>query len=221
MKSTDLFAYIDHTLLTPTATRPEIARICREALEYRTASACIPPSYVPSAHAEFPSLNICTVVGFPLGYAPSAAKARETEVSLLAGASEIDMVINIAEFKNHNYELVSEEIRELKRLCGAKILKVIVETAYMDQEELIELTKLVGDSGADFIKTSTGFAARGASFADVEIFAQYKSPSLQIKAAGGIKSVADMIRFVELGATRLGTSSGIRLLTDKNIAAGN
>ncbi|MDR2538125.1 MAG: deoxyribose-phosphate aldolase [Bifidobacteriaceae bacterium] len=212
METSNLFKYIDHTLLKPTSNWDQINKICEEALQYHTASACIVPSYVERAHQEYPNLNICTVIGFPLGYNDSSTKAHETETMLKKGANEIDMVMNICEFKNQNFEYVTKEIQTLKKICEKNLLKVIVETAYLDDDEIITITKLVSDSGADFIKTSTGFASRGASFEDVEVFAKYKSPTLKIKAAGGISSVDDMEKFIKLGAARLGTSSGIKLI---------
>jgi len=214
MQTTDLYKYIDHTLLKPTATQSEISKICEEALEFHTASACIPPVFVYDMHQKYPKLNICTVIGFPLGYMAPETKIWETKIALTDGANEIDMVININWLKDKKWDLILEEINHIKQAAGDKILKVIVETAYLEDEELIQITKIVSDSKADFIKTSTGFASRGANFHDIKIMKEYKRESLQIKAAGGIKSVDDMLEYIKLGATRLGTSSGIKLIQE-------
>jgi deoxyribose-phosphate aldolase len=206
------YRYFDHTLLKPTASYDEIKVICEEGLKYGTASVCITPGSVRQAHLDFPGLNICTVIGFPLGYNTTEAKAYETEDALNNGASEIDMVINIAEFKSKNYQKVQNEIQQLKNVTGEKILKVIVETAYLDNAEIAEVTKIVSDTTADYIKTSTGFAPSGATRENIEIFKSNKRDSLKMKAAGGISTIDDIIDFVNLGCERLGTSSGIKIV---------
>lgn len=215
MTNAELFSYIDHTLLSPTATIMQIRTLCIEASGYGCASVCIPPCYVKQVHKEFPDLNICTVVGFPLGYSSTAAKVAETKQALDDGANEIDMVINLAAVKNEDYDTVMDEIGQLKAVCGKHILKVIVETCYLTEDEKIMLCNAVTTAGADFIKTSTGFGSGGATFDDVKLFAKNIGKNVKIKAAGGIKSREDMEEFIRLGCSRLGTSSGVKILTQK------
>ena len=215
MTNAELFGYIDHTLLSPTATTMQIRTLCIEAVGYKCASVCIPPCYIKQVHKEFPDLNICTVVGFPLGYSSTAAKLAETKQALADGANEIDMVVNITAVKNEDYESVMDEISQLKTVCGSHILKVIVETCYLTRDEKIMLCNAVTAAGADFIKTSTGFGTGGATFDDIKLFKENIGKNVKIKAAGGIKTREDMEEFIRLGCSRLGTSSGVKILTQK------
>ncbi|MBR1831846.1 MAG: deoxyribose-phosphate aldolase [Ruminiclostridium sp.] len=215
MTDKELFSKIDHTLLSPTATVMQIRTLCAEASGYGCASVCIPPCYVKQVHKEFPELNICTVIGFPLGYTSTEAKVAETKQALADGANEIDMVINLAAVKNEDYDTVIDEIVQLKAVCGKHILKVIVETCYLTEDEKIMMCNAFTTAGADFIKTSTGFGTGGATFDDIKLFAKHIGRNVKIKAAGGIKSREDMEEFVRLGCSRLGTSSGVRILTQK------
>lgn len=212
MTPLEMLHYVDHTQLKAFATWADIDTLCREALEYQTASVCIPPAYISRVHKAYPDLNICTVVGFPLGYSVTEAKAAETKKVLEDGASEIDMVINISDAKNHDFEKITEEIRTLKAATGDKILKVIIETCYLTTDEKIALCKCVTDAGADFIKTSTGFGTNGATMEDVLLFKKHIGPDVKIKAAGGVKSVADLEAFIEAGCSRIGSSSCIKLV---------
>ena len=207
----DILKHCDHTLLTQTATWDEIRGICDDGLKYGTASVCIPPSFVRQAHEYAPGLNVCTVIGFPNGYNTTAVKAAETEDALAGGASEIDMVINIGWAKEGRWDDITEEIRTLKKICGEHILKVIVETCYLTDEEKTALCGCVTEAGADYIKTSTGFGTAGATFDDVALFARHVGEGVKIKAAGGIGSLADAEKFLELGADRLGTSRIVKL----------
>lgn len=212
MTPLEMLHYVDHTQLKAFATWTDIDTLCREALEYQTASVCIPPAYISRVHKAYPDLNICTVVGFPLGYSVTEAKVAETKKALEDGASEIDMVINISDAKNHDFEKITEEIRALKAAAGDNILKVIIETCYLTTEEKIALCKCVTDAGADFIKTSTGFGTNGATMEDVLLFKKHIGPDVKIKAAGGVKSVADLEAFIEAGCSRIGSSSCIKLV---------
>lgn len=212
MTNKEMISYIDHTLLKPYATWEEIDVLCQEAVKYGTASVCVPPSYISRIHNAYPDLNICTVVGFPLGYCVSEAKLVETKQALLDGANEIDMVINIADVKNGDYKKVEDEIRLLKEAVGGKILKVIIETCFLTEEEKVEMCKVVTRAKADYIKTSTGFGSGGATREDVKLFAENIGPDVKIKAAGGVKTIDDMIDFIELGASRIGSSSALAML---------
>jgi len=204
---------VDHTLLKAAASWEEIKTLCDEAVRYKTASVCIPPAYVRPVFAEYGnSPVICTVIGFPLGYSCTAAKALETEAVLRDGAAEIDMVINIGDVKNCRFNAVLGEIYLVKNICENKIVKVIVETCYLTEEEKIRLCGIITEAGADYIKTSTGFGTSGAAIADVELFARHIGPGVKIKAAGGIKTREEMIAFIEAGAARLGTSSAVKIL---------
>ena len=209
-----MLTYVDHTLLKPTATWNQIKTLCEEAMKYHTASVCIPCSFISRAHEAFPELNLCTVVGFPLGYSTTASKLFETREALHNGASEIDMVVNLGDVKEGNFDKVTEEIRELKKACGDKILKVIIETCYLTEEEKIELCHCVTDGGADFIKTSTGFGSAGATFDDIKLFREHIGPGVKIKAAGGIRTYEDIVTYIELGCDRLGCSAAIKVLGD-------
>jgi len=212
MDRKDIFKTVDHTLLTQTATWEEIRQICEDGMKYRTASVCIPPSYVEQAKAFVGDLlTICTVIGFPNGYMTTATKEFETKDAIAKGADEIDMVINIGWVKDGRYDLVEEEIRTLKKACGDKILKVIIETCLLTEEEKIKMCEVVTNSGADFIKTSTGFSKAGATFEDIALFAAHVGPNVKMKAAGGISSFDDAEKFIELGASRLGTSRIVKL----------
>lgn len=216
MKKEDIMKHIDHTMLKPIADWESIEELCKEAIRYGTASVCIPSCYVKRVKENFhDKINICTVVGFPLGYCNTEAKLEETTQALADGASEIDMVINICDVKNKEYVKVEEEIRALKKCCGEKILKVIIETCYLTEEEKIRMCQAVTNAGADYIKTSTGFGSGGATMEDVLLMKEHIGPEVKIKAAGGIKSVQDMEDFLKAGCERLGTSSGIALLLGK------
>ena len=214
MTNAEMLTYVDHTLLKPTATWNQIKTLCEEAIKYHTASVCISCSFISRAHEAFPELNLCTVVGFPLGYSTTASKLFETREALHNGASEIDMVVNLGDVKEGNFDKVTQEIRELKKACGDKILKVIIETCYLTEEEKIELCHCVTDGGADFIKTSTGFGSAGATFDDIKLFREHIGPGVKIKAAGGIRTYEDIVTYIELGCDRLGCSAAIKVLGD-------
>ncbi|MDD6656032.1 MAG: deoxyribose-phosphate aldolase [Lachnospiraceae bacterium] len=203
----------DHTLLLQTATWEEIKAICDDAKKYKTASICIPPCYVKLAKAYVnDEVKICTVIGFPNGNMTTATKVFETKDALENGADEIDMVINIGMLRAKEYDYVLNEIKEIKAACGEHILKVIIETCLLTEEEKIKMCEIVTESGADFIKTSTGFSTGGATFEDVALFAAHVGPNVKIKAAGGIASLDDAKKFMELGAQRLGTSRVVKIV---------
>lgn len=209
----EILSKVDHTLLKQTATMEEIKAICDEAIAYRTASVCIPPSFVARAKEYVQdSMKICTVIGFPNGYSTTKVKVFETQDALQNGADEIDMVIDLGYVKEKNWGLILNEIKELKQCCDNKILKVIIETCLLTTEEKIKMCEIVTESGADFIKTSTGFSTAGATFEDIELFSKYIGENVRIKAAGGIHSLEDAKHFIELGAERLGTSRIITLV---------
>lgn len=217
MDRKDIFKTVDHTLLAQTATWAEIKQICDDGMAYGTASVCIPPSYVKQAKEYVgDKLAICTVIGFPNGYMTTAAKEFETKDALANGADEIDMVINLGWVKDGRFDLVEQEIRTLKAACGTKILKVIIETCLLNEEEKIQMCKTVTASGADFIKTSTGFSTAGATFEDIALFAANIGPDVKMKAAGGISSFDDAEKFISLGASRLGTSRIVKLAKNEN-----
>ena len=212
MELKDILAKCDHTLLAQTATWEDIKAICDDGMKYSTASVCIPASFVKQAKEYVGErLAICTVIGFPNGYATTKAKCFMAADAVENGADEVDMVINIGWAKEGKWEDLTTEIAAIKAACGDKILKVIIETCLLTDEEKIALCKCVSDSGADFIKTSTGFSKAGATFADVELFAKHVAPHVQIKAAGGISSLEDAEKFIQLGATRLGTSRVVKI----------
>ncbi len=215
MTDNEILPHIDHTLLRPTSTAEEIDRLCEEALRLRTASVCIPPSYVKYAHDKFPALNICTVIGFPLGYNTTAVKCFETRDAVENGASEIDMVINLGMVKNGDFDGVQNEISDVRSACPGKILKVIVETCYLTEDEKIRLCECVTNAGADYIKTSTGFGTAGAKLEDIRLFAKHIGGSVKMKAAGGVKSREDLEMFLEADCDRIGTSSAVKLLNEK------
>ena len=213
MTDQEIFSRIDHTLLKAAASWQEITTLCDEAVCYKTASVCISPSYVKPVYTKYgKDVVICTVVGFPLGYSIPAAKLVETVRAMEDGAAEIDMVINLGDVKNGRFDLVHGEIKTIKALCGDKILKVIVETCYLSEEEKIRLCGIVTEAGADFIKTSTGFGTAGAALADIRLFRQHIGPNVKIKAAGGIKTREDLEAFIGAGADRIGASSAVKLL---------
>lgn len=213
METKEMLQYIDHTLLKPVCTWDEIETLCKEALSYRTASVCIPPSYVKRAREAFgPELPICTVIGFPLGYNPAEAKVCEARTALRDGADELDMVINLGDVKNRDFDKVYEEIRALRETAGSRILKVIVETCYLTRDEKIRLCEIVTKAGADYIKTSTGFGTAGATMEDILLFKEHIGSSVKIKAAGGIRTREDLEAFIQAGCSRIGTSSAVKLL---------
>lgn len=209
----NIVARVDHTLLAQTATWEQVRQICDDALEYRTASVCIPPSFVAQAAKYLGGrMAVCTVIGFPNGYNTTAAKVFETKDAIANGADEVDMVVNLGWVKEGRFDLVEKEIRAVKEAAGDKVLKVIIETCLLSGEEKIQLCKAVTAAGADFIKTSTGFSTAGATFDDVALLKKHVGGNVKVKAAGGIASLADAGHFVELGADRLGTSRVIKLL---------
>lgn len=204
---------VDHTLLSQTATWEEIVEICDDAITYQVASVCIPPSFVKKVKEYVgEKLPVCTVIGFPNGYNTTKVKVFETRDAIENGADEIDMVMNITYMKDKKYDDLLEEIKEIKQACGEKVLKVIIETCLLTEEEIIKACQIVTDAGADFIKTSTGFSTSGASFLDVQLFKKHIGEEVKIKAAGGITSLLDAQKFIELGASRLGTSRIIKLI---------
>lgn len=208
----------DHTLLLQTATWEEIKEICDDGMKYHTASVCIPPCYVRDAKKYVKDqLKICTVIGFPNGNMTTAVKVFETEDAILNGADEIDMVINIGALKAKDYEYVQGEIEQIKEVCGGRILKVIIETCLLTEEEKIKMCEIVTNAGADYIKTSTGFSTSGATFEDVTLFAKHVGQDVKIKAAGGISSLEDGEKFIELGASRLGTSKIVKIIKGEEI----
>ena len=209
----DILSKVDHTLLNPKATWEEIKNICDDGMKYCTASVCIPPSFVKRAKEYVGEiLKICTVIGFPNGYNTTDVKIFETENALKNGADEIDMVINLGDLMDKNYDNILSEITKIKAVCGTKILKVIIETCLLNEEQKIKMCEIVTKSGADFIKTSTGFSTGGATFEDIELFAKYVGKNIKIKAAGGISSIADAEKFISLGADRLGTSRIVKIV---------
>ena len=213
MTTEEILRKVDHTLLAQTATWEEIRGILDDAMKYHTASACIPPSYVKRA-AEYVNgrLPICTVIGFPNGYSTTITKVFETKDAVADGASEIDMVLNIGFLKDRRYDEIEAEIRAVHEACGGRLLKVIIETCLLTDEEKIKMCELVTKAGAEFIKTSTGFSKAGATFADVKLMKEHVGPGVKVKAAGGISSFDDAEKFIELGADRLGTSRLVKII---------
>ena len=217
MELAKIVGTVDHTLLKQAATWEQIQELCGDAMRYHTASVCIPASYVKQAKEYVGgAMRVCTVIGFPNGYSTTAVKVFETQDAVHNGADEIDMVVNIGWIKAGLYDQVTEEIRQIKQACGGRILKVIVETCLLTEEEKIRMCEVVTRSGADFIKTSTGFSTGGATFEDVALFAKHVGPGIKIKAAGGIASMGDAERFLSLGASRLGTSRIIQILKNED-----
>ena len=212
---------VDHTLLQQTATWEEIRRLCDEAAAFHTASVCIPPSYVKEAAQYLEGkLPVCTVIGFPNGYQTTEVKAFETEDAIENGAEEIDMVVNIGWVKDGKYQEIEDEIRQIHEACGGKILKVIIETCLLTEEEKIRMCETVTSAGAEFIKTSTGFSTAGATFADVELMRKHVGKEVKVKAAGGIASLEDAEKFIALGADRLGTSRIVKIIKQTDDGAG-
>ncbi len=213
MTNKEMLSHVDHTQLKPFATWEDIERLCDEAIQYETASVCVPPAYIKRIADQYgDKLNICTVVGFPLGYSVTAAKETEIDQALRDGANEIDMVVNISDVKNHRFAQVEEEIRTLKTACKGHILKVIIETCFLTEEEKIAMCKAVTNAGADYIKTSTGFGTGGATMEDVLLFKKHIGPAVKIKAAGGVKTRDDLEAFLTAGCDRIGTSSAVGIL---------
>ena len=212
MELSEILAACDHTLLAQTATWADIRAVCDDGMKYHTASVCIPASFVKQAKEYVgDKLTICTVIGFPNGYDTTAAKCFMATDAVDNGAGEVDMVINIGWAKEGKWDEITAEIAAIKKACKGRLLKVIIETCLLTDEEKIALCKCVSDSGADYIKTSTGFSTAGATFHDVELFAKHVAPHVKIKAAGGISSLEDAEKFIALGASRLGTSRIVKL----------
>ncbi|MEG0250102.1 MAG: deoxyribose-phosphate aldolase [Peptostreptococcus sp.] len=213
MNRQEILSHIDHTLLKAFSTWEDIQLLCDEALKYKTASVCISQTYVKRVRKKYgEDINICTVVGFPLGYNSTGSKIKEVEDAISNGANEIDMVVNISDVKNKDYNKVEEEIRELKNICGEKILKVIIESCYLDEKEKIAMCKAITNAKADYIKTSTGFGSSGATMEDIILFKKNIGRDVKIKAAGGVKSIEDLIDFLNAGCDRIGTSSAVKML---------
>ena len=212
MENEKIFSRVDHTILKAFTTWEDIKKLCDEAIEYKMASVCVPPCYIKKIKDTYGyNINECTVIGFPLGYNSTEVKVAETKKAIQDGAGEVDMVINICELKNKNYEYVENEIKALREVSKGKILKVIVETCYLTDEEKIKVCELVSNAKADFIKTSTGFGTGGASFEDIELFKKHIADDVKIKASGGIKTKEDMQKYISIGCERLGTSSAISI----------
>lgn len=215
MDTAKILSVVDHTLLSQTATTEQIYALCDEGIKYKTASVCIPLSYVKRAKEYVgDKLKICTVIGFPNGYSTENAKCFEATEAVAVGADEIDMVINIGDVKNGDYDKVLAEIKAVKKACSGKLLKVIIETCLLTEDEKIRMCKVVSQSGAEYIKTSTGFSTGGATAEDIKLFARYVEPHVKIKAAGGISSLEDAELFMSLGASRLGTSRVVKLIKE-------
>ena len=215
MKKELIYQHIDHTLLKAVSSWEEIQELCEEAVEHDMASVCIPPSYIKRVHEMYgDKLNICTVIGFPLGYNTTEVKQAEVEQAVAEGAVEVDMVVNLGDVKNGAFARVTEEIAALKKSAGDKILKVIIETCYLTEEEKIRLCKCVADGGADYIKTSTGFGTAGANIEDIRLFKEHlpKEKDVKMKAAGGVRTREDLEMFLKEGCERIGTSSAIKIL---------
>jgi len=210
MTNKEMLAHIDHTLLKATSDWAGIDKLCGEAIANGTASVCIPACYVKLLHEKYgDQLNICTVIGFPLGYSTTAVKIFEAQQAVFEGANEVDMVVNLCDVKNGEFEKVTEEIRAIKLAVGSKILKVIVETCYLTEEEKVALCKCVTDAGADFIKTSTGFGTGGATLEDIALFRANIGPAVRMKAAGGVRTAEAVAAYLEAGCDRIGTSSAV------------
>ena len=221
MDSREILRAVDHTLLAPTARWEEIRELCDDAVRYQTASVCIPAFYVRQAKEYVQErMAVCTVIGFPNGYDTTASKVFQTKDALENGADEIDMVVNLGWVKDGLFNRVLDEIRAVKAACGSHILKVIIETCLLTEEEKIKMCDIVPEAGADFIKTSTGFSTGGATFHDIELFAEHVKGRCKIKAAGGISTVEDIEKFLDLGADRLGTSRAVKLLTSGEAGSG-
>ena len=212
MTAKEMLSRVDHTQLKAFATWEDIVALCEEAITYNTASVCVPPTYIKRIHDTYgDKINICTVVGFPLGYSVTEAKKAEIVQALADGCNEIDMVVNVSDVKNGLFDKVEEEIRQLKAACGEHILKVIIETCYLTEEEKIAMCKVVTNAGADYIKTSTGFGTDGATKEDIELFKKHIGPKVKMKAAGGVSTLEDLEMFINLGCDRIGTSRAVGL----------
>ena len=220
MDKSKIFSHVDHTVLRPTSTWDEVKKLCEEAIKYKTASVCIPPCYVVPVKEAFPALNICTVIGFPLGYSTKATKVAETLEAVENGAKEIDMVVNICDVKNKNFQKITEEIAALKKAAGKNILKVIIETCFLTEEEKVALCRCVTEGGADYIKTSTGFGTAGAQLDDIALFKKHIGENVKIKASGGIKTREDFEKFIEAGSNRIGASAAVTALEAAGTADG-
>ena len=221
MTKEQLFSYVDHTQLKAFATWADIQKLCDEAAEYKTASVCVPPCYIKRiADTYGDKINICTVVGFPLGYSTTDAKVQEVKNAIEDGASEIDMVVNISDVKNGDFDKVEEEIRTLREVAGDKILKVIIETCYLNEEEKIAMCHAVTRAKADYIKTSTGFGTKGATLEDIILMKKHIGEEVKIKAAGGIRTKEDMENYIAAGCSRLGTSSAVDILVKQESNGG-
>ena len=219
MKGTDILSKVDHTLLKAAASWAEIQAICDEAIRYGTASVCIPPSYIKRiADTYGEAINICTVIGFPLGYETTAAKVAAAKEAVADGCREVDMVINIGDVKNEDFDKITAEIAAMKQAVSPYILKVIIETCYLTEEEKVRLCRCVTEAEADFIKTSTGFGTAGATHDDIRLFKKNIGPDVKIKAAGGIRTIEDMKQYIEEGCSRIGASAAIKLLKDNTEA---
>ena len=215
MTNVEILRHIDHSLLKADATWEEIKAVCEEALKYATASVCIPPCYVGCVKKAYPRLNVCTVIGFPLGYSAAEAKICEARAAMEDGADEIDMVINITDVKNGLFDKVAGEIGAIREAVGGHVLKVIVETCYLTEEEKIKLCEIVTEQKADYIKTSTGFGAAGAALSDIALFKKHIGKDVKIKASGGVKTIANLEAFIGEGCERIGTSSAVAVLSAK------
>lgn len=219
MTNSEILSHIDHTLLKPFATWTDIQEICKDAIEYQTASVCIPAAFIERIKETYgQQLNICTVIGFPLGYSTTETKVFEAKDAIAKGAKEIDMVINIGQLKDGNDDYVQDEIAQIKEAVGDNVLKVIVETCFLTEDEKVWVCKLVTKAGADYIKTSTGFGTGGATMADILLFKENIGPNVKMKAAGGVKSVDDLIAFIEAGCDRIGTSSAVKILKGQEVS---
>ncbi len=213
MKKQEILSHVDHTLLKPFAKWEDIVQLCDDAILYQTASVCVPPAYVKRIHDTYgDKINICTVIGFPLGYSVTQAKVEETRQAVADGAGEIDMVVNVSDVKNGLYDKVEEEIRQIKKACDGKILKVIIETCYLDEKEKIAMCRAVTNAEADYIKTSTGFGTDGATIEDIKLFKEHIGPQVKIKAAGGISTLEEIEAYLAEGCDRIGTSRAVGLL---------
>ncbi|MDO5027021.1 MAG: deoxyribose-phosphate aldolase [Tissierellia bacterium] len=212
----EILGKVDHTLLKQDASWEDIKQICDDAVAYKTASICIPASYVQKCSQYLgDDMAVCTVIGFPNGYSTTASKVFETKDAIANGAEEIDMVININELKNKNYDYLLNEIKEIKAACKDKILKVIIETSLLTEEEKIKMCQIVTQAKADYIKTSTGFSTGGATVEDIKLFRKHVGPDVKIKAAGGISSLEDAQALIEAGASRLGTSRIVKIIKNE------
>lgn len=212
MDKSDILKHVDHTVLKAFTTWEDIKKLCDEAVELNTASVCVPPSYIKRIHDTYgDKVNICTVIGFPLGYSVTSSKVIEAKEAIKDGANEIDMVINIGDVKNREYDKVLSEVKALREACGDKILKVIIEACYLTEDEKIELCKIVTEAKADYIKTSTGFGTGGATMEDILLFKNNIGPDVKMKAAGGIRTKEDMEGYLNAGCDRIGTSGASNL----------